>query len=397
MPFSKQETTALKTIASLYLVRMTGLFMVLPVLSLYGQNLQGATPLLLGVALGIYGLAQAALQIPFGAASDRFGRRSLLVVGFSLFIGGSLICAGAESVYTLIIGRLLQGAGAVSAVLLALVSDQISEKNRTISMAIIGVTIGISFGFSIIVGPLLASQLGGLDTIFYVNSALGILALALVLFVIREPLLDAEDTKAKRLVRGSLKTALVPDLLRLDLGIFSLHFMQMCIWVSVPGILLGQLGIALEKHWMVYLASVGGGFILMVPFMRMWDKRGQNRRAIMAAISVCGISMLMMGLGQTPMMFLLGLFLFFWGFNLLEATLPSTVTKVADNANKGAATGVYSTCQFLGVFFGGVTGGWLLSRFDSHSVFYVSAVLSLIWLLVAMSGKNVGSSLKSDA
>lgn len=395
MPFSKQETTALKTIASLYLVRMTGLFMVLPVLSLYGTNLQGATPLLLGVALGIYGLAQAALQIPFGAASDRFGRRSLLVVGFSLFIGGSLICAGAESVYTLIIGRLFQGAGAVSAVLLAMVSDHISTKNRTVSMAIIGVTIGISFGFSIIVGPLLASHMGGLDTIFYLNSALGILALALVVFVIREPSPDVQGTKGQ--VRGSLKSALVPDLLRLDLGIFSLHFMQMCIWVSVPGILLGQLGIALEKHWMVYLASVGGGFILMVPFMRMWDKRGQNRRAIMAAISVCGISMLMMGLGQTPMMFLLGLFLFFWGFNLLEATLPSTVTKVADNANKGAATGVYSTCQFLGVFFGGVTGGWLLSRFDSHSVFYVSAVLSLIWLLVAMSGKNVGSSLESDA
>lgn len=388
MPFSKQETTALKTIASLYLVRMTGLFMVLPVLSLYGQNLQGATPLLLGLALGIYGLAQAALQIPFGAASDRFGRKSLLVIGFSLFIGGSLICAGAESVYTLIIGRLLQGAGAVSAVLLALVSDQISAENRTVSMAIIGVTIGISFGFSVIAGPLLASNLGGLDAIFYLNSILGILALALVVFVIRQPSLDTQGTKG--LVRGSLKSALVPDLLRLDFGIFSLHFMQMCIWVSVPGILLGQLGIPMEKHWMVYLASVGGGFILMVPFMRMWDKRGQNRRSILAAISVCGISMLMMGLGQIPMMFLLGLFLFFWGFNLLEATLPSTVTKVADNANKGAATGVYSTCQFLGVFFGGVTGGWLLSSFDGHSVFYVSAALSLIWLFVAMSGKTPG-------
>lgn len=395
MPYSKQETTALKTIASLYLVRMTGLFMVLPVLSLYGQNLQGATPLLLGLALGIYGLAQAALQIPFGAASDRFGRKSLLVIGFSLFIGGSLICAGAESVYTLIIGRLLQGAGAVSAVLLALVSDQISAENRTVSMAIIGVTIGISFGFSVIAGPLLASHLGGLDAIFYLNSILGILALALVVFVIRQPSMDVRSTKGQ--VRGSLKSALVPDLLRLDFGIFSLHFMQMCIWVSVPGILLGQLGIALEKHWMVYLASVGGGFILMVPFMRMWDKRGQNRRAIVAAISVCGISMLIMALGQIPMMFLLGLFLFFWGFNLLEATLPSTVTKVADNANKGAATGVYSTCQFLGVFFGGVTGGWLLSSFDGHSVFYVSAALSLIWLFVAMSGKNVGSSLKPDA
>jgi len=367
--------------------------MVLPVLSLYGKNLQGATPMLLGLALGIYGLAQAALQIPFGAASDRFGRKSLLVVGFSLFILGSLVCAGAESVYTLIIGRILQGAGAVSAVLLALVSDHIGLKNRTVSMAVIGITIGISFGFSIIAGPIIASNFGGLDSIFYLNAILGILALALVVFVVREPE-EAQDLKA--VSKGSLKSALLPDLLRLDLGIFSLHFMQICIWVSVPGILLGPLGIALEKHWMIYLASVGGGFILMLPFMRMWDKRGQSRRAIMVAISVCGISMLMMGLGQIPVLFLLGLFLFFWGFNLLEATLPSTVTKVADKANKGAATGVYSTCQFLGVFFGGVVGGWLLTVFDSYSVFYVSAGLSLIWLLVAMSGKNVGSSSESN-
>lgn len=385
MPFSKQELTALKTIASLYLVRMTGLFMVLPVLSVYGKNLQGATPMLLGLALGIYGLAQAALQIPFGAASDRYGRRSLLVVGFCLFILGSLVCAAAESVYTLLFGRLLQGAGAVSAVLLALVSDHIGVKNRTVSMAVIGITIGISFGFSIVVGPLIASHLGGLDSIFYLNSVLGILALVLVIFVIREP--AAEDLKT--VSRGSLKSALTPDLLRLDLGIFSLHFMQMCIWVSVPGILLGPLGIALEKHWMIYLGSVGGGFVLMLPFMRMWDKRGQTRRAILVAISVCGISMLMMGLGQAPLLFLLGLFLFFWGFNLLEATLPSTVTKVADAANKGAATGVYSTCQFLGVFFGGATGGWLLSVLDSYAVFYVSAGLSVIWLLVAISGKTL--------
>lgn len=387
MPFSKQELTALKTIASLYLVRMTGLFMVLPVLSLYGQNLEGATPLLLGFALGVYGLAQAILQIPFGMASDRFGRKTLLVLGFFLFVFGSVICANAESVYILILGRLLQGAGAVSSVLLALVSDQIGPQNRTISMAIIGVTIGISFGVSVIAGPLVASYFGGLDAIFYVNVALGILALLLIIFFVGE---SAAETVA-RTSRGSLGSVLTPDLLRLDLGVFCLHFMQMCIWVSVPGMLLGQLGIAVEKHWIIYLASVGGGFIFMAPFMRMWDKRGQTRRAILVAISVCGLSMLIMGLGKVQVVFLLGLFLFFWGFNLLEATLPSTVTKVASNANKGAATGVYSTCQFLGVFVGGVSGGWLVSVFDSHAVFYVSAVISLVWLLLTLPGKNFGT------
>ena len=387
MPFSKQELTALKTIASLYLVRMTGLFMVLPVLSLYGQNLEGATPLLLGFALGVYGLAQAILQIPFGMASDRFGRKTLLVLGFFLFVFGSVICANAESVYILILGRLLQGGGAVSSVLLALVSDQIGPQNRTISMAVIGVTIGISFGVSVIAGPLVASYFGGLDAIFYVNVALGILALLLILFFVKEGTAEA----ATRTPRGSLGSVLTPDLLRLDLGIFCLHFMQMCIWVSVPGMLLGQLGIAVEKHWIIYLASVGGGFIFMAPFMRMWDKRGQTRRAILVAISVCGLSMLIMGLGKVQIVFLLGLFLFFWGFNLLEATLPSTVTKVASTANKGAATGVYSTCQFLGVFIGGVSGGWLVSVFNSHAVFYVSAVISLVWLLLTLPGKNFGN------
>jgi MFS family permease len=387
MPFSKQELTALKTIASLYLVRMTGLFMVLPVLSLYGQNLEGATPLLLGFALGVYGLAQAVLQIPFGMASDRFGRKSLLIIGFFLFIFGSVICANADSVHILILGRILQGAGAVSSVLLALVSDQISAQNRTTSMAVIGVTIGISFGISVIIGPLIASYLGGLSAIFYLNVVLGILALLMILLFVSEPAAES----VTRTSRGSLRSVLIPDLLRLDLGIFSLHFMQMCIWVSVPGMLLGQLGIAVEKHWIIYLAAVGGGFIFMAPFMRMWDKRGQTRRAILVAISVCGISMLLMGAGKAQIVFLFGLFLFFWGFNLLEATLPSTVTKVASTANKGAATGVYSTCQFLGVFIGGVTGGWLVSVFDSSAVFYVSAVISLVWLLMMLPWKNFGS------
>jgi len=392
MSFSKQELTALKTIASLYLVRMTGLFMVLPVLSLYGQNLEGATPLLLGFALGVYGLAQAILQIPFGIASDRFGRKYLLILGFFLFVFGSVICANADSVHVLILGRILQGAGAVSSVLLALVSDQIGAQNRTTSMAVIGVTIGISFGISVITGPLIASYLGGLDAIFYLNVVLGTLALLMILFFVREPVAEQINPTA----RGSLKSVLIPDLLRLDLGILSLHFMQMCIWVSVPGMLLGQLGIAVEKHWIIYLAAVGGGFIFMAPFMRMWDKRGQTRRAILVAISVCGLSMLIMGLGKVQIVFLLGLFLFFWGFNLLEATLPSTVTKIASVANKGAATGVYSTCQFLGVFIGGVTGGWLVSVFDSNAVFFVSAVVSLVWLLLTLPGKNFGNAADSS-
>lgn len=384
MSFDHLERRSLGTIASLYLIRMLGLFLVLPVLSVYGQDLDGASSSLIGLALGIYGLSQAVLQIPFGIASDKFGRKIILIIGFVLFVFGSVICALADNIYILIVGRAVQGAGAVSAVLLALIGDSISEGNRTTSMAIIGVSIGLSFGLSVVFSPIIAESFDGLESIFYLSAFLGLLALALVLFAIPKSTLvsklDIEKVGALS-AQKKPKSVFSPNLLRMDLSIFLLHFMQMCIWVAVPSVLIDELQIELNRHWLVYMATVGGGFILMAPFMRLWDKRGKTKTAILVAISCIALSLFLMAQVSIYWVFLIGLFGFFWGFNLLEATLPSTVTKLVNPEEKGFASGIYSSCQFLGVFFGGVIGGLVLSKIGLSAVFYLSGSIGILWML----------------
>lgn len=376
MAFQSQEKQALGLITSLYLVRMLGLFMVLPILSLYGAELSGASPFLLGLALGIYGLTQALFQIPFGWASDRFGRKPVLLVGFAIFVLGSLICAISNSIEMLLVGRAIQGAGAVSAVLLALLADLIRVENRTTSMAVVGVSIGLSFGISVVLGPVVASFYK-LQGVFVFSCLLGVAAFLIAGLRIQEP-----ETRNQSEI-PSLKAVLVNgDLLRLDFSIFALHFLQMFIWVAVPGILVTELGFELDRHWLVYLIAVGGGFVFMLPFMRFWDKRGETQTSILIAIMVILIAVLSMSKTDAYIYFMLGLVLFFWGFNLLEATLPSALTKIADPKSKGTATGVYSTCQFLGVFLGGATGGWILLSYGAVEVFYFAAALSLLWLLI---------------
>lgn len=384
MPFSSREKKSLSVIASLYLIRMLGLFMVLPVLSLYGTELEGSTPFSIGLALGIYGLAQALLQIPFGWMSDQVGRKKILIAGFALFVAGSLICASADNINLLIFGRALQGAGAVSAVLLALVADMIDEGNRTVSMAVIGVSIGVSFGLSVVAAPIIVSSLGGLPAIFNLNAILGVMALFMVLWFIPTRA-SAQQAKSNHV---SVKSLLTPNLMRLDFGIFALHFMQMCIWVAVPGVLFEKLGIAIDKHWTIYLITVAGGFVFMAPFMRYWDKRGQTKLSMTVAISCILMSLILMSQITAYPFFVFGLFLFFWGFNLLEATLPSAVTKLAGEESRGTATGIYSTCQFLGVFLGGAVGGLALSLFGAASVFYLSAVLAAFWLVLILPAEE---------
>lgn len=379
MAFQVAEKKALSLITCLYIVRMLGLFMVLPIISVYGDQLTGATPFLLGLALGIYGLSQAILQIPFGRMSDKFGRKPMLVIGFLLFCLGSWLCSVSNSIEMLLLGRALQGAGAVSAVLLALVADSIEEKNRTISMAVIGISIGVSFGLSVVLGPVIAAtyQIQG---VFLFSLVLGFLALLLVLFLVPSTSNSVEHMRTGS-NRSSLSSVLFdPDLFRLDFSIFSLHFLQMCIWVVVPGVMVSELNLAAESHWVVYLIVVGGGFILMAPFLRMWDRQGKVKLSMQIATGVLLLALILMSQVDHFYLFMLGLLLFFWGFNLLEATLPSAVTKVANADAKGTATGVYSTYQFAGVFFGGAFGGWLLSVYTPVVVFYVAAVLAVLWL-----------------
>ena len=384
MAFQPQEKQALGLITSLYLVRMLGLFMVLPILTLYGMELSRSTPFMLGLALGVYGLTQAIFQIPFGWASDRFGRKPLLLLGFSIFVLGSFVCAYASSVEMLIVGRAIQGAGAVSGVLLALLADSTSPENRTISMAVIGISIGLSFGISVVMGPVIASYFK-LYGVFIFAAILGGIALAIASLKLKEPEASEVSGARERKVPALKQTLLNFQLFRLDLSIFSLHFLQMCIWVAVPGVLITELGFNLDSHWMVYLIAVGGGFILMAPFMRFWDKRKKTSISIRVAIVAIFLSVLSMSQVDQYHFFLLGLVLFFWGFNLLEATLPSTLTKVAEPSAKGTATGVYSTCQFAGVFFGGVAGGWMMSSYGAVQVFYFSGAICVLWLLLMLA------------
>jgi len=386
MAFETQEKSALGLITSLYLVRMLGLFMVLPVIAVYGQALSGASPFLLGLALGVYGLTQALLQIPFGWASDKFGRKPILLIGFAIFIIGSLVCALSNSIEMLLIGRAIQGAGAVSAVLLALLADLIRPENRTTSMAVVGVSIGLSFGISVVIGPIIASfyQLQG---VFVFSCLLGVAAFLIAAWKIQEP--EVRNRQERPSVWSVLAN---PDLLRVDFSIFALHFLQMFIWVAVPGVLIDELGLTLDRHWWVYLMTVGGGFILMAPFMRYWDKRGQTNTSIRVAILTIAVAALAMSKIDVYHFFILGLLLFFWGFNLLEATLPSALTKIADPKLKGTASGVYSSCQFMGVFLGGTAGGWILLRHGAAEVFYFATGLSLVWLIVMMVRKlSVGT------
>ena len=381
MAIQPAEKKAIVVVTSLYLVRMLGLFSVLPVLSIYGLELLGANLFLLGLALGLYGLTQAIFQIPFGWASDRFGRKPVLLAGFTVFALGSCICAMASSIEWLLIGRAIQGAGAVSSVLLALLADTTKPEHRTIAMAIIGISIGLSFGLSVVVGPLIADSFS-LQGVFVFSLILGLIALALCLFSVKEP------EKQKMTVNPSIKSVLFDtDLARLNFSIFTLHFLQMCIWVAVPGILLTELGFSVDKHWMIYLIAVGGGFILMAPFMRRWDKLGKTYLSILVAIGAVFVATLSMSQVSGYHFFLLGLVLFFWGFNLLEATLPSTLTKLVSPGAKGTASGIYSTCQFIGVFLGGVAGGWVVQNIGTVFVFYVAAGFCLLWLLVMSARK----------
>lgn len=358
--------------------------MVLPVLSLYGTELKGATSFLIGLALGVYGLTQALFQIPFGWASDKIGRKKVLLLGFILFVSGSLLCALSENIGLLIAGRALQGAGAISAVLLALLADRTKRENRTTSMAVVGVSIGLSFGVSVVLAPVIVSSFDGLSAIFHMSAMLGVLALLLVLFFVEDKPVSRPSTD-----KIPIASLLTTNLLRMNFGIFALHFMQMCIWVAVPGVLFESLGVPIDQHWTIYLLTVSGGFVFMAPFMRFWDKRGQIKRAILAAISSVLVALLLMSQMWGYQFFIFGLFLFFWGFNLLEATLPSTVTKLAESKAKGTATGVYSTCQFLGVFLGGAAGGLMQNFYGPSSVFYLSFLVAVVWLLIMMPAKGL--------
>ncbi|MBX8610107.1 MFS transporter [Pseudomonas cichorii] len=382
---SSGETRAAGGLALVFAFRMLGMFMVLPVLATYGMDLAGASPALIGLAIGAYGLTQAVLQIPFGVISDRIGRRPVIYLGLIVFAVGSLVAANADSIWGVIIGRILQGAGAISAAVMALLSDLTREQHRTKAMAMIGMTIGLSFAIAMVVGPLLTGAFG-LSGLFLATGGMALLGVLIVAFVVPKangPLLHRESGVAKQALGATLRH---PDLLRLDLGIFVLHAMLMSSFVALPLALVEKAGLPKEQHWWVYLTALLISFFAMIPFIIYGEKKRQMKRVLLGAVTVLMLSELFFwAFGDTLRALVIGTVVFFTAFNLLEASLPSLISKVSPAGGKGTAMGVYSTSQFLGSAAGGILGGWLFQHGGLDVVFLGGAGMAAIWLAFAVT------------
>lgn len=377
------EKRATVSLASIYALRMLGLFMLLPVLSLFTEQMPGSTPKLVGLTMGIYGLTQAILQIPFGLLSDRFSRKTVIVIGLVLFVAGSVFAALATDIYGVLIGRALQGCGAVSAAVMALLADLTQEVHRTKAMATIGASIGVSFGVAITLGPIIAHHFG-IAGIFWMIAILAALAILVVVFVVPNPQKITLHRDAEY-VPSELGTVIKnADLLRLNYGIFALHLILMASFVVVP-LLMRDAGLQGGSHWMVYLPVLVTSMAGIIPFIIIAEKKRKMKGVFIGAIATLVLANLgFLALHGQLYGLIACLWVFFCGFNLLEATLPSLISKTAPGDLKGTAMGIYSSAQFIGAFLGGSAGGWLYGEFGPASVFVFSAAVAASWVVVAL-------------
>ena len=384
---SSAQSRSVVSLASLYIVRMLGLFMVLPVLSLTTDEYVGANIFWLGVALGVYGLTQALLQIPYGILSDRFGRKPLIAIGLLVFAAGSLVAASAETVYGLIAGRALQGAGAIAGVVMAMVGDLTTDKNRTKAMATIGASIGVAFALSLVLGPVVTA-FGGVRWVFWLTLLLSGFGLIILLFVVPSPekhtQVDSEEESKGSIFKGMELIILSPELWRLNVGIFVLHAVLMALFIAMP-LLLESVGVPQAHHAWVYLGVMVSSFCLMVPLIIIGERRHKLKAIflcvlLLALLALVGLSFFLNDI--VPV--ICAMLIFFIGFNYLEATLPSLMTKTVSAAYRGAGSGLFSTCQFLGAALGGIVGGWIYSEFGVSTLLLICAAALLFWWLLAL-------------
>ena len=377
-PMTRDEKRAGASLAAIFALRMLGLFLILPVFAVHAQGIPGGSDLtLVGIAIGAYGLTQSMLQIAFGAASDRFGRKRVIIIGLVIFAIGSFVAAMAPDIYWVIAGRVLQGAGAISAAVTALAADLTREQHRTKVMAMIGSSIGLVFALSLVLAPVLYKAIG-MGGLFGMTGVLALAAILLVLYVVPEP--PPPEHHDDGPVPFS-KIAFDAQLLRLNFGIFTLHLAQMAMFVVIPLALVNVAGLPLAEHWKVYLPALLLSFVLMIPAIIVAERKNKTKPVFNGAIALILLTQLgfaVFGEGLWSLAFFL--FVFFAGFNILEASLPSMISRIAPPQSKGLALGIYNTTQAFGLAAGGALGGFLAQRFGADAVFAVCGLLTLLWL-----------------
>jgi MFS family permease len=381
---TKQERFFALKISSIMATRLFGLFMIFPVFSVYAEQYNNHTPYLIGLAIGIYGLTQALLQIPFGYLSDRHGRKPLLIIGLIFFFVGSVVAANSTDIIYVVVGRALQGSGAISAVLMAFLADFVSENQRAKANAFVGMQIGIAFMLSLLIGPMITVNLG-ISGLFWVIAALSMVALAIVATL---PYIKPHAQYA--LSVSNFKQVLTTKLLKLDFSVFTLHLILTCAFIAVP-LLLVENDIVLKDlsdNWRAYLPVMLLSFVGMAPIIIVSEKFKKHKAMMVTTILIMASSQILFyQIPLTYTTFLIIMTLFFIAFNTMEAILPSLVAKTARDDKRGLAMGLYSTSQFLGAFVGGIFGGWIYHTFDLNSVFLFTTFMTIIWLGIALTMK----------
>ncbi len=376
------EKKAAFSLASVFSVRMLGLFMILPVFAIYGEQLIGYSPIWLGLAIGAYGLTQALLQIPMGILSDKFGRKPVILAGLVVFLIGSVVAAMSETIYGVVLGRAIQGMGAIASAILALAADLSREEQRPKVMATIGMFIGLSFTFAMILGPIVADSFG-LSGLFWFTGMLTIVAMVMLQFMVPNSVNKAPRGDSVALPEQITRLIRHRQLSRLNWGVFILHMALTACFVTLPKQFVAS-GLALEDHWQIYLPTLLGSFFLMVPFMIFAIKKQKENLMFSAAIALFSLALFLLWLLPSGFWSLvLSVVIFFTAFNYLEATMPSILSRIAPAGVKGSVMGVYSSSQFLGAFVGGIVGGYIASQYGENTIFLVMALSSVIWLVLS--------------